>query len=713
MTTGTSAGPAPAGNPLIRDFLASLVVFLVALPLSLGIAVASGVPVLSGLVAAVAGGILAGLLAGAPLQVSGPAAGLTVLVFGFASVYGPALTAGAVVVAGLVQLLMARLGVARAATAISPAVVHGMLAGIGVLIVLSQLHVLLGGTPEPSGYRNLVELPGQIADLHGPATMIGLFTLALLVAWQFVPGRLRVIPGALVAVAAGSGLAVALGLDVPRVELASDVLAALTGPALPTTAQLGAFVTFALTVAFVASAESLLCAVATDQLHEGPRADLDRELLAQGAANIGSGLLGGLPVTGVIVRSSANVAAGARTRRSAILHGVWIGVFALCFGAVIRAVPMAVLAALLVYVGARLVSAHHMRELHKHGELAIYGITMVGVVAWSLLGGIALGVAAALVRLLWRLAHVRVEVTPDHEGGHVVVVSGSLTFLGVPRLGRALAALPAGSNVEIDLLTDYIDHAGLEAIERWRLAHERQGGVVHVEAHAHGQSSAPDEDPVARLWRGVRRFRHHAHARYDELFRSLAAGQSPHTLFITCSDSRIVPNLVTSTDPGELFLVRNVGNLVPGSDGDATPAEGAAIEYAIGVLGVSEIVVCGHSGCGAMKAVREGVPPELPQLARWLGSAADTAALRRCESDDEAAKRNVLIQLERLRAHPALVAKLAADEVRLHGWFYDVGTGELQVHRPEEGGFGPIQSAPSYSPSRTEAMTQRVEALPV
>lgn len=345
------------------DLPASLVVFLVAVPLSLGIAVASGAPIVAGLVAAVVGGIVAAAVGGSPLLVSGPAAGLTVVVAGFIDQFGWAVTCGITVAAGVLQLVLGLCRVARAALAISPAVVHGMLAGIGLVIVLGQLHVLLGGQPGTSALTNLLELPGQLLDLHGPAALIGLLVLGVLLLWGFLPAPVRRVPGPLVAVLLATVLAEVAGLDLVRVDLPGSLLESLRLPQLPG-GDWGAVLLAVLTLTVIASVESLLSAVAVDKL-AGTRSDLDRELFGQGAANTASGLLGGLPVTGVIVRGSTNVAAGARTRASAILHGVWVLLFVLLLAGVIERVPMAALAGLLVFIGLQLVRIEDVRSADR------------------------------------------------------------------------------------------------------------------------------------------------------------------------------------------------------------------------------------------------------------------------------------------------------------------------------------------------------------
>jgi carbonic anhydrase len=480
----TVKNPGSASSPwksLAADLPASLVVFLVALPLCMGIALASGAPIISGLIAGVVGGLVVGAFGGAPLQVSGPAAGLAVMVFGFIQTLGLTTTFAVVAAAGVLQMLFGGLKVARAALAISPAVIHGMLAGIGILIVLGQIHIVLGGAPQSSAWQNIKELPGQLADLHGPAAILGLVTIGILVAWQVLPlGKLKSVPGPLVAVVGATAAAALWGADVSRVKLPENLLANFQMPTLPE-GNWGAFLTAVVSLAVVASAESLLCAVATDKMHTGPRANLDKELFAQGMANTVSGLVGGLPISGVIVRSAANVGAGAKTRVSGFLHGVWLLLFVTMLGAVAGLVPLTVLAGLLVVVGVKLVNMNHIKELNHRGELPVYLVTVAGVVGINLLAGIGLGLLVAVLRLLWHLGNVRVDVSKQDEV-YAVNVTGALTFVGVPKLATALAQVPAGSKVELDLAVETLDHSGHEALTNWCQTHRKTGGTVYAES---------------------------------------------------------------------------------------------------------------------------------------------------------------------------------------------------------------------------------------
>ena len=471
----------------LADLPASLVVFLVAVPLALGIANASGAPIASGLIGCIVGGIVAGLIAGAPLQVTGPAAGLTVLVYGMVQKFGWTTMCAISVAAGVFQLCFGALRIARACLMISPAVVHGMLAGIGLTIALAQSQVLLGGKPRPAALLNLQALPAEIGELFTHpttpevhATILGLVTIAILIGWGYLPAKVRLIPAALVSVLTATILGNLFFTEAPRVAIKDGPLFAFQMPQLP--ADVLGFFVAALTIAVVASVESLLCAVATDKLHNGPRANLDRELIGQGAANTLSGLLGGLPVTGVIVRSAANIAAGAKTNVSAILHGVWIILFVLVATPQLNRIPLAALAGLLIHVGVRLINLHHIKELHRHKEVIVYAVTALGVAFVNLLAGVGLGIGLAVILLLIRVKEPRrlfdLKIAQDEPT--TVAISGILNFFAVPKLTAALAKIPTGAKAKITLSADFMDHAAYEALHSWQQTHQRTGGTVEI-----------------------------------------------------------------------------------------------------------------------------------------------------------------------------------------------------------------------------------------
>lgn len=465
-------------RPIIsKDLPASLVVFLVALPLSLGIALASGASPTAGLIAAGVGGILVGLLGGAPLQVSGPAAGLTVIVAGLIEHYGFGVACSIGMLAGLLQIALGSVGAAQLTLIISPAVIHAMLAGIGILISLGQLHVVFGFKPGSSAIANLGALPEHFLHANMAPVIVGLFTYVVLYSWKkWLEPKVQFLPASLIAVVAGTALASILNLDVARVDLEAQSLFSFHLPSLGGYGVIELLMA-ALALGVVASAESLLCAIATDQLHAGPRANLNKELRAQGIGNVVSGFLGGLPITGVIVRSTANISAGGKTHWSAVLHGVWILLFASLLAGILTLIPLAVLAALLISVGVGLVKVKEMKKLTRFREHFVYAATLLGVVFINLLWGIGIGFALAIFFLLLQLS--RVQISRKTEGdSEIVTISGSLSFLCVPVLTAKLAEIPGRKIVHLILEVDHIDHAAIEAIRGWQVGYERQGGKV-------------------------------------------------------------------------------------------------------------------------------------------------------------------------------------------------------------------------------------------
>ncbi|AVH57375.1 MULTISPECIES: bifunctional SulP family inorganic anion transporter/carbonic anhydrase [Streptomyces] len=752
-----SPPPAPPRRFRIAgaDLSASIAVFLIALPLSLGIALATGAPLQAGLVAAAVGGLVAGRLGGTPLQVSGPAAGLTVVTAELIHRYGWRTTCAITVLAGLTQLGLGCLRVARTALAVSPAIVHGMLAGIGVTIAVAQLHIVLGGNPQSSVLDNLRALPDQLAHTHPAALSMSSLTLVLLLAWPRIPGRvghvLRKVPAALVAVAGATATASLAGLTLPKVDLPSWSSHALAGLPEGPVPGIAAAV---LTVTLVCSVESLLGSVAVDRLAAArptpppPRSDLDRELFGQGAANVVSGTLGGLPVTGVAVRSAANVHAGAVSRNSTMLHGVFVVVAALLMVPILELIPLASLAALVMAVGIKMVSLHHIRTVTRHREVLVYAATTLGVVFLGVLEGVALGVSVAIGVALHRLTRTR--ITHHEKGGvHYVRVRGQLTFLAVPRLSRSLHLVPHDADVVVELDGSFMDHAAYESLHDWQSAHIAAGGTAefsgrvgtriaepantahcrcrpwtpwrnhHCAASAIPQSVSADGPPDGageaadasgasggggqsdqsghQLVRGISAFQHNtAPLVRGELARLAREGQQPSQLFLTCADSRLVTSMITSSGPGDLFVVRNVGNLVPlpGEEhGDDSVA--AAIEYAVDVLKVRSITVCGHSGCGAMQALLASEPGGTPltPLRRWLRhgqpslermAAKDRPWARldgRAPADavEQLCLTNVVQQLEHLRAHESVARALREGVLELHGMYFHVGEAQAYL----------------------------------
>ena len=721
----------PFLSNLGADVPASLVVFLVALPLSLGIAAASGAPIMAGLIAAAVGGIVAGSLGGAPLQVSGPAAGLTVIVAGLVQEFGWQATCAITAAAGVVQLLLGVSRVGRAALAVSPVVVKAMLAGIGVTIMVQQIHVLLGSGPAGSAIENLANLPAAITNVEIHAALLGLTVVIILVAWKHLPAAVRRIPGPLAAVAAVTALSVPLAPGVERISFSGSMLDAVALPALPE-GNWQAIAFAVLSMALIASIESLLSAVAVDKMHSGPRTNLNKELMGQGTANILSGALGGLPVTGVIVRSATNVEAGAKSRTSAILHGVWILIFSALFAGMIQLIPLSVLAGLLLVIGAKLIKVADIRTSRRTGDLLIYVVTILCVVFLNLLEGVLIGLALAAASVLWRVlrAAIRVHEPVSPSSAWRITIAGSCSFFALPRLNRVLHSVPAGNAVVVELNADYVDHAFRESLVAWRDQYLAAGGSVELEEHGNtlfqdAEHRAPQRQEARELplpprnsrtadgadacdrrgserlpavLAGISKYHRRFADQVRPLVEDLAEQQHPDTLFVACVDSRVNPNLITSSGPGDLLTLRNIGNVVCHDGQDASID--SALSFAVKGLEVNTIVVCGHSNCGAMKAViadaeGAGNPGLGTGFDAWLGHARPSylellaghpVARAAAEAGycrlDQLGMVNVAVQLSKLDNHPLAGPAIAAGEVQATGLFYDIATARVVLVTP-------------------------------
>jgi MFS superfamily sulfate permease-like transporter len=486
---------APRTSTWNQDLQASVVVFLVALPLCMGIAVASGVGPVAGLVTGAVGGLIVGVLAGSPLQVSGPAAGLTVIVANLVSNQGPgpAMLGVIVCLAGLIQVAAGLAGLGQWFRAVSPAVIRGLLGGIGVLLVATQVHVMVDDLPRASGLDNLLSIPEALwkgvipsADhSHDDAARIGILTMLVTLFWKpLAPRPLRKLPGALVGVVVASLVAGLRHAEVHFVAIPDDLTGGLTFPTWEAWQQLleQPILVGAVTVAVVASAETLLCAAAVEQMSPGARTRYDRELFAQGIGNTLCGLLGALPMTGVIARSAANVEAGARTRLSAILHGVWLLLLVALFPEVLRCVPTASLAAILVVTGWKLFDPKAVRELAQVGrsEVVIYLATIAGIVVLGLLWGVLIGFGLAVLKLLDTFSRLSIRTEEKTDPPRTVLcLEGAATFIRLPRLAAALEAVPPSTELHVHLeKLSYIDHACMELLIHWEKQHEATGGSL-------------------------------------------------------------------------------------------------------------------------------------------------------------------------------------------------------------------------------------------
>ncbi len=499
------------------DVVAGFLVFLIALPLCLGIAMASGFPPMSGIIGAVIGGMIVSRFSGSHVTINGPAAGLIVVILAAVQSLGEGdpmagyrYTLAAIVVASGFQILLGLLKAGRLNVFFPSSVVHGMLAAIGIIIMAKQIHVMLGVKPESSEILGTIgEIPHSLASLNPEIAIIGFSGLAILILWSMVRNRrLKMIPAPLVVVGVGMLLERYFDLDHEHVYMFMPDQAFLphhaytVGPKFlvsipdnvlgsfywPDFGKLGtgAFWGAVVSICLVGSLETLLSATAVDRLDPWNRhSDLNRDLTAIGIGNLLSGLVGGLPMIAEIVRSSANIANGARTSWANFFHGSFLAFFVIVFPGLIHEIPLASLAALLVYTGFRLASPREFAKTMDIGpeQLAIFVITIIGVLATDLLFGVLLGI---LAELILHLAHgvkpgnlLRISYVIDRSSTDEirVQVHGAAIFSNFIGLKSALADLPAGKTVVFDLAdASLICHTVMDFIENYRRDYNAHGG---------------------------------------------------------------------------------------------------------------------------------------------------------------------------------------------------------------------------------------------
>ncbi|MFX1676132.1 SulP family inorganic anion transporter [Paraburkholderia sp. A2WS-5] len=504
-------------SALARDFAAGTVVFLVALPLCLGIARASGAEPLAGLVSGIVGGIVVAALSGSRLSVSGPAAGLVVIVVdGIARLGGFSAFLLAVLLSGVIQFGFGMLRAGRLASYVPTPVIKGMLAAIGLLLVVKQIPLALGLASAPRTESFLAALQ----SISPIACIVAALSLAILAAWETRALRrfslVRLVPAPLAVVVAGVSVTVVCGALGPTFALPVEHRVAL--PAIGSLAALGDALKFgdfelsfallaspeiwivALTLAVVASLETLLSLEAVEQIDPLRRtAPPDRELKAQGVGNFIAGAVGGLPITSVIVRSSANVHAGAQSRLSAIVHGVLLLVSVFALTDVINLIPLASLAAILIHTGVKLAKPSLFVGLAKQGAapFAPFIVTVTGVLATDLLTGIMLGVLCSVGLALWANLHRPIALA-QHDDHFLLSFRKDVSFLGKVPLKQMLTRIPDRATVIVDTTrADFIDHDVRELLERF-FADAKQRSIVVEMRHA-----AHVPPPVTRTWRST------------------------------------------------------------------------------------------------------------------------------------------------------------------------------------------------------------------
>lgn len=730
-------------SDLTKDIPASISVALVALPLCLGIALASqatgegidAVPLMSGIIAGIIGGIVVGTISGSHTSVSGPAAGLVATVVGaMAELQQFELLLFAVIFAGVIQVLM---GVFRAgviAYYFPTSVIRGLLAAIGLILIFKQIPHALGVDFDPEGdfaffqgdgFNTFTELGRLGSFFEMGAALIFALCLAIFLTWGRIPAlKKSVVPGALIAVIAGILLNVALGWIAPNLQLSQAHLVSLAGegetfslsnllklPKISTLTEMESEKWFALLkisveIAIIASLETLLNLEAVDRLDRQRRiSPPNRELVAQGIGNMTSGLLGGLPVTSVVVRSSANVYSGSRTKASTILHGIWLAMAVVLIPGVLMQIPLSALAAILMATGFKLASPQVFREIFQQGprQYLPFLATVLGTFFTDLLIGVLIGLGFGVFFLLQSMAirpFAQTQEKPTPGKIKRIILAQHMSFLSRASVVTELDALETGTHIILDASkTDYIDPDILNLFREFIDTKAPQRNIKVSQVGFQEQYEFPNKleysDVVTSEWQaamspaealnllkaGNRRFtsgtpiqRDMEHQRHQT-----TSGQHPMAAVLGCIDSRVPAEIVFDTGIGSIFAARVAGNVV--SD-DVL----ASLEYAGAASHVNLILVLGHTSCGAVKAACSdfkmghitGLLGKIQPAVEQIRQAEPDLANDSNEFADKVTWKNVERMIEEIRKQSSILRELEEDSrLAIVGGVYDLASGKV------------------------------------
>ena len=634
------------------DLIAAFVVFLVAIPLCLGISIASGTPLFSGILSGIIGGIVVGSLSGSAVSISGPAAGMVAVVITAIAQLGDFNTfLLAMILAGGLQIVMGSLRAGFVADYIPSNVIQGLLCAIGLLLVIKQLPLafthssnllelqkhLLDTTEEGFSLKPLFNLAQHI---NQGASLISIISFAVLISFEKTKQRwLKAIPGTVVVV----GLGVILNelfvltnssliqdtpqlVNIPQTGSLSGLLQQLQMPTWSEWHNPHVYL-YAFILAIVASLETLLNIQAGEKLDKKQRhCSTDRELMAQGIGNIVSGLIGGLPITSVVVRTSVNIQTGAKTKFSAILHGLFILLAIVFLPHALNKIPLSSLASVLIYTGYKLTRPQIYANIYRQGwdRFIPFIATLVSIVAIDLLAGIIIGLAVSLFFILKSNSQARLDIIKERNAHGVVnrlVLPQQITFLNKASLIAELNSIANKSQLIIDArYTDYIDK---EILELLRTFQEEKCPHRQIELHLIGfkdrydihnyidfihvttypvQAKLSPHDVLLLLQEGNQRLledrRIHRSVKND--IQQTAPSQHPIAIILGCIDSRVPVETIFDMSFGDLFCVRIAGNVI---NEDIL----ASIEYACEIAGAKLVVVLGHTHCGAISAACDSV----------------------------------------------------------------------------------------------------------
>lgn len=671
-------------NHLKYDIPAGIVVFLVALPLCLGIALASGAPLFSGIISGIIGGLIVGLLSGSQTSVSGPAAGLAAVVLASITKLGAfEVLLVAILIAGVLQLGMGIFRAGFIANYVPSNVIKGLLAAIGVLLILKQIPHAVGydanladdlSFTQANGENTFSAIVSALQVVTPGAIVIAGLSMLVLLYWDRTPLRnVKLLPAPLFVVVLGVTLNVLFAkyvpglsiepshlVDIPPVDV-GNLDAFIQLPDLAHLANKDVWVV-AVTIAIVASLETLLNLEAVDKLDPHKReSPPNRELVAQGVGNIFAGLLGGLPVTSVIVRSSVNIHSGNRTKASAVFHGLLLLASVLVLSPLLNLIPLSALAAILIMTGYKLAKVSLFTDMYQKGwsQFVPFAITVVAIVATDLLMGVLIGLAASLFYLM--RSNFRNPFSIEQYRLHIgevikMELPNQVSFLNKATIKTALWEIPDGAKVLIDASNaDYIDHDVLETIQDYRVAAAERNIQLNIiglrdeyqladpiqfvpALDKETQTRLQPEDVLQLLRDGNERFKAGRWIKkyYLHQVDATAGGQHPMAVVVNCIDSRTSPEIIFDAGLGDLLTIRIAGNVI-------SREIIGSLEIAH-KLGAKLIVVKGHSSCGAVGlALKNEHAHSIGSITGKIG-----VAVRQCQCSDHPMPAGSKEQLEQV-----------------------------------------------------------------
>lgn len=713
-------------SSLSKDFAASIVVFLVALPLCLGIALASGAPLLSGVLAGIIGGMVVGIISQSHTSVSGPAAGLAAVVLASITKLGSFETfLLAVVLAGAIQLIAGIFKGGFIANYIPSNVIKGLLASIGILLILKQIPHAVGFDKDqegdfaffqPDGENTFSEFLNVLNYFSWGAVVIAILSIFILIFWDKTPlKRIQFFPASLFVVILGVLLNYIFQAYFPSLTIEEKHLVSIpkfngidsiiTTPSFAAIANIKVW-TVAFTIAIVASLETLLNLEAVENLDPLKRqASPNRELIAQGVGNMLSGLVGGIPITSVIVRSSVNINAGAKTKMSAILHGIFLLISLVLLAPLLNKIPLASLAAILLLTGYKLAKISLFKDMYRKGinQFVPFVATILAIVFTDLLIGVFIGLAVSILFLLRSNFKNPFSIQKEKLLVDEIVrieLPNQVSFLNKASIKETLWAIPKESRVIIDASNaNYIDNDVLEIIDDFKNTTSKDKNIKlnilglkdkyqlddHIQfvnvLDKEGQQKLQPMEVLEILKRGNERFitGNKTEKYLNHQVNATSFGQNPFAVILSCIDSRTTTEHVFDLGLGDIFSVRIAGNIL---NEDIL----GSMEFATKVVGVKLVVVLGHTKCGALVGACNHV--KMGNLTTLLDKI--TPAIEREKTITEnrdgsniifvnkVAVENVLHTIDRIKKESQIINDLESEgKIKIVGAMYDVETGKV------------------------------------